>query len=84
MSAHDKWKRQCRNWLNGQGGDETILKHTAAYLAETADWIEVRNFLITMAMTKQQCLEWFADQDFGDFAEAIDDGWGWPKELEEL
>ena len=79
MSAYNQWKKDCRNWTSGHSSDNTVLRKTAAYLHESANWIEVRDFLISMGMTRQQCLNWFSEQDFSDFAEAVDEGWGWPE-----
>ena len=81
MSAYAEWKQRCRRWTEGQTGDETCLKYTALYLHESANWVEIRDWLIEMGMTKQQCLDWFSEQDFPDFREAVEDGWGWPKEF---
>lgn len=83
MSAHSEWKRVVKEWRSGRINDEPALRATATYLHESANWIEVRDFLINMAWTKKQILDWFGDQDFPDFEQAVEDGWGWPEEMEE-
>jgi hypothetical protein len=83
MTAHREWRDQVLKWRNGHTGDPTILKATATYLEVSANWVEIRDFLITMAMSKRQILDWFAAQDFPDFRDAVEEGWGWPKELED-
>lgn len=83
MSAHSEWKNKCRQWVQGRVSDETMLSATANYLHESANWIEIRDFLIRMAMSKQQILDWFSKEDFPDFREAVNEGWGWPAEMED-
>jgi hypothetical protein len=83
MSAHEVWKRRKYVWRSGQGSDETVLAGAAAYLSETADWIGVRDWLIEMAFSKRQILDWFSENDFPDFQKAVNDGWGWPEEWDD-
>ncbi len=83
MTAHELWRSRTAKWYEGHTGDPAILKATAEYLEASADWIAVRNFLISMAMSKRRVLDWFSEQDFPDFAQAVEEGWGWPAELEE-
>lgn len=79
MSAHAAWRKAKMSWRKGETGDHTVLKAASLYLQASADWISVRDFLITMAMSNEEILSWFADEDFPDFQEAVDDGWGWPE-----
>jgi hypothetical protein len=83
MSEEQNWKRRCADWRDGTGSDQTALAATADYLSATADWIAVRDFLLSMAMSERQILNWFAEQDFPDFAEAVEQGWGWPEDFGE-
>lgn len=83
MSAYYTWRKRVNIWREGHSGDEGVLRATATYLHESADWITVRDFLITMAMTKHQILGWFRKNDFPDFEKAVSEGWGWPCEMED-
>jgi hypothetical protein len=83
LSAHAAWRKAKMAWRKGETGDHTILNAASVYLQETADWPSVRDFFISMSWTKDQVLDWFADEDFPDFSEAVEEGWGWP-EFEDL
>lgn len=83
MSAHSEWKAAASRWRGGHGSDETVLRQTANYLHESANWVEIRDFLLSMAWSKQQILDWFSDQDFPDFREAVEEGWGWPDDMDD-
>lgn len=84
MSAQTEWKQKCRMWVAGRLTDKAALDAASTYLHESANWTEVRDFLILMAFDKRGCLNWFAEQDFPDFSEAVKQGWGWPQELEDV
>jgi hypothetical protein len=83
MNAHVKFKADCRQWRGGRISDRIVLRNLGQYLHATGDWIAVRDFLIEMAMSSKAILDWFAEQDFPDFRQAVEEGWGWPEDYEE-
>lgn len=68
-------------FLNGEATNVALLGACSRYLERTADWMEVRDVLREdLKMDLQACLDWFSEQDFPDFAEAVEEGWGWNAE----
>ena len=63
-----------------RGGSSTAyLAALSTYLERTADWPVVRDAMLDdLKMSQKAILDWFGAQDFPDFAEAVEEGWGWP------
>ena len=80
MSVQEDFRKQCSQWRAGRTTDETILRQSGNYLHASADWIGVRDWLITMGLSNREIVRFFSQQDFPDFQQAIDDGWGWPED----
>jgi hypothetical protein len=78
MTAHSAWRKAKNSWRRGEIADHTMLSAASLYLQESADWIDIRDFFISMSWTKDEALDWFSDEDFPDFADAVEEGWGWP------
>jgi hypothetical protein len=79
----DIWRRRKIAWRGGRTSDEIMNKTTSEYLHTTGDWPSVRDWLFETGLTKQQIICWFSEEDFGDFALAVEEGWGWPMHLQE-
>lgn len=78
MSAHQSYRDAQRAFIAGQSTSAGLLAASSRYLQASADWPEVRDVLHEhLGMELQAQLEWFGQQDFPDFAEAVDEGWGW-------
>lgn len=70
--------RVLKLFLNGTTTSTVLLSACSVYLAASGDWQEVRDVLRDdLKMDQKACLEWFSFQDFPDFREAVDEGWGW-------
>lgn len=65
-----------------RGGSSTaLLAVLSTYLERTADWPVVRDVMLDdLKMSHKAILDWFAAQDFPDFQEAVEEGWGWPSD----
>ena len=77
MDAHRRFSTAVRAYE--QSGDpDPLLAEAARYLEATADWPYIRDVMKDeLCWPIEKALEWFGEQDFGDFAEAVSEGWGW-------
>ncbi len=79
MSASRRWMLAVRDFHDQTDPDPTaLLQEAARYLEATADWTSIRDVMQgDLCWPLEKALEWFGEQDFGDFREAVNEGWGW-------
>lgn len=79
MDTFKAWTNAVNTYHDGLEPDvDTLLKAAAAYLDRTADWPAIRDVMQDdLCWTKEMAAAWFSEQDFPDFQEALDEGWGW-------
>lgn len=78
MSEATVLLRRARVAYSNGGSSNALLAALSTYLERTADWLLVRDVLLDdLDMSQQAILDWFGAQDFPDFAEAVEEGWGW-------
>ena len=73
------WAKAVNAYNNSTDDDpDTLLEAAAVYLERTADWPAIRDVMRDdLCWSKEMAIAWFSEQDFPDFQEALNEGWGW-------